>query len=137
MANSPLQGAEGPVRLTISSDGAALADSISVVSIEITKALNRIPQAVLTFSDGDMPNKDFPLSNQSQLAPGAKLVVKLGYEDDEQQGLVVRRARDRIQGQACGAQRRRKLQRIGGGRMRRARSSSGTSATAPARSRST
>ena len=51
MANSPLQGAEGPVRLTISSDGAALADSISVVSIEITKALNRIPQAVLTFSD--------------------------------------------------------------------------------------
>lgn len=93
MANSPLQGAEGPVRLTISSDGAALADSISVVSIEITKALNRIPQAVLTFSDGDMPNKDFPLSNQSQLAPGAKVVVKLGYDDDEQQvfsGVVVK-----------------------------------------------
>ncbi|MBU2114517.1 MAG: Rhs element Vgr protein, partial [Gammaproteobacteria bacterium] len=93
MANSPLQGAEGPVRLTISSDGATLADSISVVSIEITKALNRIPQAILTFSDGDMPNKDFPLSNQSQLAPGAKLVVKLGYDDDEQQvfsGVVVK-----------------------------------------------
>ncbi|KKO44073.1 type VI secretion protein VgrG [Arsukibacterium ikkense] len=93
MANSPLQGAEGPVRLVISSDGQVLADSVSVISVEISKALNRIPQAILTFSDGDMPNKDFPLSNQPQLAPGAKLVVKLGYGDDEQQvfsGVVVK-----------------------------------------------
>ncbi|GAB59483.1 type VI secretion system tip protein VgrG [Rheinheimera nanhaiensis] len=93
MVNSVLTGAEGPVRLTISSDGAALADSISVVSIDITKALNRIPVALLTFSDGDMPNKDFPLSNQAQLIPGARLVVKLGYGDDEQQvfsGVVVK-----------------------------------------------
>ena len=93
MVNSVLTGAEGPVRLTISSDGQALADSISVVSIDITKALNRIPVALLTFSDGDMPNKDFPLSNQAQLIPGAKLVVKLGYGDDEQQvfsGVVVK-----------------------------------------------
>lgn len=93
MVNSVLTGAEGPVRLTISSDGTALSDSISVVSIDITKALNRIPVALLTFSDGDMPNKDFPLSNQAQLIPGAKLVVKLGYGDNEQQvfsGVVVK-----------------------------------------------
>jgi Rhs element Vgr protein len=93
MVNSVLTGAEGPVRLTISSDGKVLADSISVVSIDITKALNRIPLALLTFSDGDMPNKDFPLSNQSQLIPGAKLVINLGYGDNEQQvfsGVVVK-----------------------------------------------
>ncbi|WP_240223027.1 type VI secretion system tip protein VgrG [Rheinheimera hassiensis] len=93
MANSPLQGADGPVRLSITSDGTALADSISIISVDITKALNRVPLAVLTFSDGDMPAKDFPLSNQASLVPGAKLVVSAGYSDDEQQifsGVVVK-----------------------------------------------
>lgn len=93
MANSPLQGADGPVRLSITSDGTALADSISIISVDITKALNRVPLAVLTFSDGDMPAKDFPLSNQASLVPGAKLVVSAGYGDDEQQifsGVVVK-----------------------------------------------
>lgn len=93
MANSPLQGADGPVRLSILSDGTALADSVSVISVEISTALNRIPQALLTFSDGDMPNKDFPLSNQPELAPGAVLVINAGYGDTEQQlfsGVVVK-----------------------------------------------
>ena len=34
MANSPLQGADGPVRLSITSDGTALADSISIISVK-------------------------------------------------------------------------------------------------------
>ncbi|NRQ43799.1 type VI secretion system tip protein VgrG [Rheinheimera sp. YQF-2] len=93
MANSPLQGADGPVRLSVTSDGNALADSISIISVDISKALNRVPLAVLTFSDGDMPAKDFPLSNQAALAPGAQLVISAGYGDDEQQifsGVVVK-----------------------------------------------
>lgn len=93
MPSSPLHDADAPLRFTILSNGSALPDSCEVLSIEITKTINRIPLCILTFSDGDMPNKDFPLSNLPDLAPGAELVVNAGYGHDEQQlfsGVVVR-----------------------------------------------
>ncbi len=93
MARSPLQGAADVVSLTIVCDGRALDDANRVVSVEVTRAINRIPSASLVLLDGDMPDKEFPLSDADTFKPGAEVEIKAGYAEDETtlfKGIVVR-----------------------------------------------
>lgn len=79
MADSPLMGSTGVVSVTIQSNGAAIADSIQIVSIEIFYAVNKIPHARIILLDGDMPNNDFPVSNADDFKPGAEITINAGY----------------------------------------------------------
>ena len=79
MADSPLLGSTGVVSLTISSNGKAIADTIQIVSVEITYCVNKIPGAKITLLDGDMPNSDFPVSNADDFKPGAVITISAGY----------------------------------------------------------
>jgi Rhs element Vgr protein len=79
MANSPLQGAEGVVTVSITSDGSALADSVEIVSVEVSRTANAIPVARIVLNDGDIANQTFPLSAASTFKPGAEITISAGY----------------------------------------------------------
>jgi Rhs element Vgr protein len=91
--DSPLLNAEGVVRVTVFSGGTKLADESQLISLTVTRAVNRVPAARLVFADGDMPNRKFPLSDAETLTPGTSIRISAGYGDDEQtifEGIVVK-----------------------------------------------
>lgn len=93
MADSPLVNAEGVIRVTVFSGGAKLADESQLISLTVTRAVNRVPTARLVFVDGDMPNRKFPLSDAESLTPGTSIRITAGYGDDEQTifaGIVIK-----------------------------------------------
>ncbi len=94
MAESPAASADGPIKLTISCNGTVLDDLLNViVSVEIRQAFNKVPTATLMFLDGDMPNQDFPLSNQTTFQPGSEITISAGYGqkvDQLFQGVVLK-----------------------------------------------
>lgn len=93
MALSPAANAIGVVKLELSVNGQPLEATASLVSIQIQRAANRIPTARLEFSDGDMPNQRFPISDADELKPGATLSIAAGYLDSTEPlftGVVMR-----------------------------------------------
>lgn len=90
---SPMTGSEGAVACTITLDGEALSDSVQIVSIETNHSTNRIPFAVITLLDGDMPNGAFPVADAGTFKPGTVVVISAGYGIDLStiySGVVVR-----------------------------------------------
>jgi Rhs element Vgr protein len=95
MPSSPGTDAEGVVRITLFSEGAALADSVQIVSVSVARAVNRVPSARLVIVDGDMPNGDFPVSDTEDFKPGAAIKINAGYGNSEEtvfEGIVVKHA---------------------------------------------
>lgn len=93
MADSPLANSTGVISLTISSNGQAIADTVQIVSVEISFCVNKIPSAKIIVLDGDMPSNDFPVSNTDVFKPGAEIEIKAGYDSVETSvfsGIVVR-----------------------------------------------
>lgn len=93
MPASPLDNAEGPVRVSVSSNGTVVSERAQLISVTVRAAVNRISHATLVFSDGDMPSQRFPLSDTADFTPGAEVEVKAGYGDVETsifKGIVVR-----------------------------------------------
>lgn len=88
----PSEQRERPVRVVLG--GAVGMDDVpSLISVTVRRAVNKVPSATLTFSDGDMPRRRFPLSDSAKLKPGAEVTVKVGYGDDETaifSGIVVK-----------------------------------------------
>ncbi|EJL89764.1 Rhs element Vgr protein [Herbaspirillum sp. CF444] len=93
MADSPQLNTSQVLKLTIRSGGTAVPDTLRVISVEISKAVNRISSARIAILDGDMPHDDFPASNLEAFAPGKELVISAGYGSQEEQifdGIIVR-----------------------------------------------
>ncbi len=93
MADSPLTGSTGVVSVTVTSNGQVIAETIQIVSVEITNCVNKIPSAKMVILDGDMPNNDFPVSNQDAFKPGAEITIKAGYRSADAvlfTGIVIR-----------------------------------------------
>lgn len=65
---------------TILSNGQAVDQSFALLGIDITKELNRIPYARLTFIDGDAAQRTFAVSNSGCFAPGREIEIRLRYE---------------------------------------------------------
>lgn len=92
MAESPLTTAEGPLRLSISSNGVAQRE-LPVISVTVRHGFNTIPWARLVIADGDMPTQTLPVSDGELFAPGASVVIQAGYGNGEAtifSGIVVR-----------------------------------------------
>jgi len=90
---SPQEGAEGPVRVVVTHDGVPLAGSAALINVTVRRALNDVPAATLVFSDGDMPEREFPLSDSAVLRPGAEVAIRAGYGNEEAlifSGIVVK-----------------------------------------------
>ena len=95
MADSPLKNCDGDVWVSLYSEGAVLADSVQLISIEVTHAVNRIPAARIVIDDDSDtdPALRFKLSDADTLAPGKAIQVKAGYGSTQQvlfDGIVIR-----------------------------------------------
>lgn len=69
------------VTATISSAGQEMDPTYELMSIDITKEVNRIPSAQLVLLDGSAANQTFAISNESFFEPGKEISIKLRYED--------------------------------------------------------
>jgi uncharacterized protein involved in type VI secretion and phage assembly len=83
MADSPQTGADGVLRVTVQSGGAALSDTVRLVSLVVKRAVNGVPTARLVFVDGDMPAETFPVSDSDAFKPGAVIHISAGYGAEE------------------------------------------------------
>ncbi len=92
MPTSPAIDGGGLVKLSVFCDGTALPDSVQVVSAVVRKAVNKIPVAEIIILDGDMAQKEFPVSD-AYFKPGTAVKINAGYESSEStifEGIVVR-----------------------------------------------
>ncbi len=55
MAESPKKNSNGVVSLTVMINGKSIDEIYSLISVSITKAINKIPTSQVTMYDGDMP----------------------------------------------------------------------------------
>lgn len=80
--------------VTIKSEGAAMDETYSVVSVTITKEVNRIPTAEIKLVDGDSATQTFPVCDSSFFEPGSSVEILARYEGETDHslftGLVVR-----------------------------------------------
>jgi Rhs element Vgr protein len=93
MPASPNAASEGVVRLVISSEGTAVAETVRVLSVEIHRAVNTVPSARIVMADGDMALQSFALSDSASFKPGAAIKIAAGYGDNEEtvfEGVVVK-----------------------------------------------
>ncbi|MCP4983822.1 MAG: type VI secretion system tip protein VgrG [Gammaproteobacteria bacterium] len=93
MPESPMVNSSAVVKLSIFSNGTQIDDAINVASVNVTSTINKIPQAKIVLIDGDMQNKDFPLSNSDDFKPGREIEINAGYGQDEDtifKGIVVK-----------------------------------------------
>lgn len=70
------------VTVTIFCDGKKLDLVYQVVSIDVTHEGNRIPDARLSFIDGDMAKQKFTLTDSDLFQPGGELEIRLRYEGE-------------------------------------------------------
>jgi Rhs element Vgr protein len=78
---------------TLLSEGAELPKTYHVLSISVTREINRIPSATLIVMDGEPSKQSFEISNKADFEPGKEIEVKAGYRSDEKslfKGIVVK-----------------------------------------------
>lgn len=64
-----------------------------VLSVSVTRELNRIPAAVIQFLDGEASKSTFEASNSDLFIPGKKIEIQLGYRsqnDSVFKGIVIK-----------------------------------------------
>ncbi|WP_109832609.1 type VI secretion system tip protein VgrG [Reichenbachiella versicolor] len=75
-------------------DGVQLETSYFISAIYVSKEINRVASAKLTFSDGGLGTDDeFRISDSGILEPGKKVEIKVGYNTDEKslfEGIVTK-----------------------------------------------
>ena len=92
----------GVATATILSDGQEMDPAYSLVSIDISKEVNRIPEAQLILLDGNAAQGNFPISDSAFFEPGKEIEIKLRYEGEDDvsvfKGLVLRHGIEANQG---------------------------------------
>lgn len=81
------------VTFTIKIDGADLDRAYDVVSITVSKELNRIPTARISIIDGNPEVNDFLLSNEDVFKPGKEVEILAGYHSTEElifKGIIIK-----------------------------------------------
>jgi len=74
-------------------DGVQLPGSYHVLSVNVTRELNRIPVAIINLRDGEASQSTFEASNSGLFVPGKKIEIKLGYRSQDDtvfKGIIVR-----------------------------------------------
>ena len=90
MASSPtITGGGSVVRLSLFSNGTAIPGTIQIVSVSVKKTINKIPLAEIVILDGDMPGKDFPVSNTDVFKPGSTIKINAGYGSAQEETIFV------------------------------------------------
>ncbi|MEJ8816350.1 type VI secretion system tip protein VgrG [Lacibacter sp. H407] len=81
------------VTSTITSGGTQIPETCHVLSVVVSKEVNRIPVATIVIADGDPAAQSFEMSNKTEFEPGKEIEIKLGYRSSEEtvfKGIVVK-----------------------------------------------
>ena len=76
-------------------DGNAINPSYQILSLSITKEINRIPIAKMTIRDGEASEMTFEISNSNDFLPGKKIAIEIGLDGTNTQafkGIITRHA---------------------------------------------
>ncbi len=96
MANERVIPSDQPksvATFTVLSGGTACPKTYHLLSLTVSREINRIPSATLVFLDGEPSKQSFEISNKQDFEPGREIEIKAGYRSDEQsifKGMVVR-----------------------------------------------
>nr|WP_320014350.1 type VI secretion system tip protein VgrG [uncultured Desulfobacter sp.] len=93
MADSPNIEGSGIVNLKILCNGTEMDGTCKVVSVTVFKKVNQVPRATLVLVDGDMAQKDFPVSNTDDFKPGSEITLDAGYDQKTEtvfKGIVIK-----------------------------------------------
>ena len=74
-------------------DGELVDPGYEVLSISVTKEINKIPTAKIVFKDGDAPSETFSISEEEEFLPGKSIALKIGRDGDNQQmfkGIIIK-----------------------------------------------
>jgi Rhs element Vgr protein len=69
---------------TVLADGKKVNEEYPVISVVVTRAVNKISTAKLMLLDGEVATQDFEISNKSEFEPGKEIEIKAGYHQDEE-----------------------------------------------------
>ena len=78
---SPKKGTDLPT-FSVFANGKELGTDFAILSIAISRKVNKIPAAQVVLLDGSIPEEDFPTSNLPDLIPGTEMEIHLGYRDE-------------------------------------------------------
>lgn len=76
-------------------DGEAMNVEYQVLSISVTREVNRIPAARIVLRDGEASEQDFAISNKDDFKPGKKIIINAGRDGDRAQifkGIITKHA---------------------------------------------
>jgi Rhs element Vgr protein len=91
----PKEANNGVSTFRVLVDGSPLEDKYQVSAVMVNKTVNKIPFAQLVVLDGDVAKQDFPVSSSKIFLPGAKVLIKMGYDSLEKtvfEGVIVKHA---------------------------------------------
>jgi Rhs element Vgr protein len=81
--------------LTVLVEGQEISSEFHVLSLSISRELNRIPAATLQIQDGDAAKGTFAVSDTDSFVPGKGIEIQLGYRSNNEtvfKGIVVKQA---------------------------------------------
>ena len=67
------------ITIAILVDGAEIPGAYPILSVSVSRELNRIPTATIHFKDGDASSGTFEISNSAYFIPGKEIEIQLGY----------------------------------------------------------
>lgn len=82
--------------LVVKVSGVVIPDYFPLISLEVQHEVNRISHAELSFADGAMDTKAFPISDSDHFVPGNPLEILVGYHGEDQvsifNGIIVKQS---------------------------------------------
>ncbi len=76
-------------------DGKVVDQGYQILSISVSKEINRIPTAKIVLKDGDAAEETFKISEEEEFLPGKSITVKIGRDSENKQlfkGIIVKHA---------------------------------------------
>lgn len=74
-------------------EGNAINPAYQVISVNVTKEINRIPYAKIILRDGEAPDRTFAISDEDDLIPGKSIAIRMGHDGTNSQvfkGVITR-----------------------------------------------
>ncbi|MCI5117586.1 MAG: Rhs element Vgr protein, partial [Candidatus Electrothrix sp. LOE1_4_5] len=83
-SNIPTSSAPGVCTAALLIDGEEISGEFHLLSVVVTRELNRIPAAIIHLSDGEAAKATFPASNTAHFIPGRRIEVRRGYRSQNE-----------------------------------------------------
>ena len=91
----PNESTHDVVTFDILTDGNRIDPGYQIISVAITKEINRIPIARVVVRDGDAAEESFEISNKNDFIPGKEILIKIGRDREHEtvfKGIITKHA---------------------------------------------